>query len=194
MRTTFLADDPEINPYRLLTALVVPRPIAWVSTESSDGVGNLAPHSFFTVASSRPPIVCFTSVGRKDTLKNVLDTKEFVVNFASRTQLDLINASSTPLEFGVNEAESFGIAMEPSVKVRPPRVADSPAAIECVLHATYDVGNSVMIFGLVVAISVKDEVLVDGHPEFALLQPIARLGRDEWGVNSEVMRVTRPGA
>lgn len=193
MRTTFLPEDPEINPYRLLTALVVPRPIAWVSTVSSEGTGNLAPHSFFTVASSRPPIVCFSSVGRKDTLRNVLDTNEFVVNFASRAQIDLINASSTPLDFEVNEAETFGIAMEPSVKVRPPRVADSPAAIECTLHSTYDVGNSVMIFGLVVAISVKDDVLVEGHAEFALLNPVARLGRDEWGVNSEVVRVTRPG-
>jgi flavin reductase (DIM6/NTAB) family NADH-FMN oxidoreductase RutF len=192
MRTTFLPEDPDLNPYRLLTDLVVPRPIAWVSTESADGVGNLAPHSFFSIASSRPPIVCFTSVGRKDTLNNVLATEEFVVNFATRAQMDLINASSAQLAADVSEAESLGIAMEPSVRVRPPRVVDSPAAIECVLHSTYDVGNSVMVFGLVVAISVRNAVLVDGRPEFTLLDPVSRLGRDEWGVDAQVISTPRP--
>lgn len=192
MRTTFLPDDPGLNPYRLLTALVVPRPVAWVSTESAEGVGNLAPHSFFSIASSRPPIVCFTSVGHKDTLSNVMATEEFVVNFANRAQMDLINASSARLDHSVDEAKLLDIAMEPSAKVNPQRVVNSPAAIECVLHATYDVGNSVMIFGRVVAISVRDEVLVDGHPEFALLDPVSRLGRDEWGINAQVVSTPRP--
>ena len=192
MRTTFLPEDVSVNAYRLLTALVVPRPIAWVSTQSTEGIGNLAPHSFFTVASSDPPIVCFSSVGRKDTLRNVISTQEFVVNFASRSQLDLINGSSARLAPDVSEAESLGIALEPSFRVGPQRVADSPAALECVLHSTYDVGDSVIIFGQVVAISIKDEMLVDGHPEYALLQPIARLGKDEWAVDAHVIATPRP--
>src|SRR6478752_1003236 len=93
-RTVFDPADPEVNPYRLLTGLVVPRPIAWVSTIDAEGRGNLAPHSFFTVASAHPPIVQFTSVGTKDTLRNVLATGEFVVNLASRANLNEINASS----------------------------------------------------------------------------------------------------
>ena len=190
MHTTFRADDPDINPYRFLTALVVPRAIAWVSTVSADGVGNLAPHSFFTVASSRPPIVCFTSVGHKDTLRNVLETREFVVNVASRPQMDQVNQTSARFEPEISEAETVGVAMAPSSFVGPPRVADSPASIECTLHSTYDVGNSVMIFGTVVAINVSNDVLVDGHPQFKLLDVVSRLGRDEWGVDTDV--VTRP--
>ena len=82
-RTVFTADDPDVRMYPLLTATVVPRPIAWISTRSAAGVGNLAPHSFFTVSCANPPIVQFTSVGDKDTLRNVQETGEFVVNVAS---------------------------------------------------------------------------------------------------------------
>ncbi len=192
MHTTFRADDPEINPYRFLTALVVPRAIAWVSSLSVDGIANLAPHSFFTVASSRPPIVCFTSVGHKDTLRNITETREFVVNVASLPQLDQVNQTSARFEPEISEAEAVGVAMAPSSFVAPPRVADSPGSLECTLHSTYDVGNSVMIFGQVVAINVSDDVLVDGHPEFKRLHAIARLGRDEWGFDTEVVAVERP--
>ena len=192
MRTTFHADDPAVNPYRLLTALVVPRPIAWVSTRSVEGVGNLAPHSFFSVACARPPIVSFTSVGHKDTLGNVLATGEFVVNLANRAQLDRVNNSSASFAPGIDEAEALGIAMEPSNRVAPFRVTDSPASLECTLHSTIELGNSVLVLGHVVAITVLDEVLVDGHPEFSLLEPLARLGRAEWGLPSEVVSIPRP--
>jgi flavin reductase (DIM6/NTAB) family NADH-FMN oxidoreductase RutF len=192
MRTTLLTDDPAVNPYRLLTALVVPRPIAWVSTVSSTGVGNLAPHSFFSVASATPPIVMFTSVGRKDTLRNVMDTGEFVVNLASLPQLAQVNNSSARFALDQDEATALGITMEPSERVRPSRVADSPASLECTLHTTWEVGDSVLVLGLVVAITVQDEVLVDGHPVFAKLQPLARLGREEWGLPGEAISVPRP--
>ncbi|MDF2898638.1 MAG: hypothetical protein K0Q46_5424, partial [Rhodococcus erythropolis] len=92
VRTLF--DPAELEPrrfYQLLTASVVPRPIAWVSTLSADGVGNLAPYSFFTVASSAPPIVQFTSVGRKDSLRNIEATGEFVINLATATLADVVN-------------------------------------------------------------------------------------------------------
>ena len=192
MRTDFAADDPDLNVYKLLTAVVVPRPIAWVSTLSGTGVVNLAPHSFYTVACARPPIVQFTSVGRKDTLRNVLATGEFVVNLATAPLLDQVNNSSARFAPDQSEVEALGIAMEPSVRVRPPRVVGSPASIECTLHSTNELGDSTVVLGDVRLISVAQEALVDGHPEFTRLDPLSRLGRDEWGLHAEVVSVRRP--
>ncbi|NRQ50747.1 flavin reductase family protein [Aeromicrobium stalagmiti] len=192
MRTVFRSDDPDVNPYRLLTALVVPRPIAWISTLSVDGIGNLAPHSFFSVACASPPIVSWTSVGHKDTLANVLATGEFVVNLATLPQLDLVNDSSAAFAPDDDEAVRLGIEMEPSDTVSPPRVAGSPASLECRLHSTTELGDSVLVLGDVVAITVDESVLVDGHPEMGLLQPVARLGKDEWGLPPEVRATPRP--
>lgn len=191
-RQVFRSDDAGVNMYRLLTALVVPRPIAWVSSLAADGTGNLAPHSFFTVSCARPPIVQFTSVQAKDTLANVLATGEFVVNVASRPLMDLVNASSAPFAYDVDEASALGIAMEPSDVVAPPRVADSPASLECRLHSTHELGDSTIVLGTVVAATVRDEVLEDGHPAMARLQPVSRLGRNEWGLPPEVVALDRP--
>ncbi|MDX6299092.1 MAG: hypothetical protein QOF53_306 [Nocardioidaceae bacterium] len=191
-RTVFRTDDEHVNPYRLLTAVVVPRPIAWVTSLSTDGVVNLAPHSFYTVACSRPPIVQFTSVGAKDTLRNAVDTGEFVVNLAYGPLLEAVNNSSAAFSPDESEPDALGITMEPSVAVKPPRVKDSPASIECRLHSTVELGNSTVVFGLVEVITVADAVLVDGHPEYDLLDPLARLGKEEWGVHAQVRSVRRP--
>lgn len=192
MRTDFFVDDPEVNPYRLLTAVVVPRPIAWVSTVSASGVVNLAPHSFYTVACARPPIVQFTSVRKKDTLRNVLETGEFVVNLAPAPLLDEVNNSAARFAPDQSEPDALGIAMEPSATVRPPRVTASPVAIECTLHSTNELGDSTLVLGDVRMISVAEEVLVDGHPEYARLDPLARLGKEEWALHAEVVSVVRP--
>lgn len=194
MRTVFRCDDPEVNPYPLLTALVVPRPIAWISTVDAAGVGNLAPHSFFSVACANPPIVCFTSVGEKDTLANVLATGEFVVNLASLPMLDLINNSSARFSSDVDEAQALAIALEPSITVAVPRVVDSPASIECRLHSIHELGDSTLVLGDVLAFTVRDEALVDGRPDLARLQPVSRLGGSLWGLPPEAIAVTRPGA
>jgi len=174
---------------------VVPRPIAWVSTLSTTGpgaVGNLAPHSFFTVASTRPAVVQFTSVGRKDTLRNVEATGEFVVNLASEPLMQLVNQSSAPFGPEVDEAETLGIVLEPSETVAPPRVAASPASVECRLHRTVEVGNCVVVMGLVTAVTVQVDALDGDHPSMPALRPVSRLGRDEWGLPPEVVRLTRP--
>lgn len=191
-RHVFDPESPDVDGYRLLTSVVVPRPIAWVSTVSAAGEGNLAPHSFFTVACARPPIVQFTSVGDKDTLRNVRETGEFVVNLASRPLMDAVNASSARFEHGVDEADALDIAMEASDRVAPARVADSPASIECRLHSTVGLGDSTLVLGSVVAITVREDALVDGHPSMAHLQPVSRLGRNEWGLPPEVVAVDRP--
>lgn len=191
-RRVLRVGDPDVRPYALLTALVVPRPIAWVSSLSADGVGNLAPHSFFTVASTRPPVVQFTSVGRKDTLENVRATGEFVVNLASRSLMGQVNASSAPFPPEDDEAERLGIAMEPSALVAPPRVRDSPASIECRVHDTVPIGDCVVVLGEVVAFTVIESALDGAHPTIAGLAPLSRLGRDEWGLPPEVVHVRRP--
>src|SRR3954471_18735845 len=185
-RTVFDPDDPDVNPYRLLTGLVVPRPIAWVSSLDGKGRGNLAPHSFFTVASGRPPVVLFSSLGRKDTVRNIEATREFVVNFSSEELLDMVNASSAPFDHGHDEARMLDIHMEDSSTVKPQRVAESPASIECRLERIVEVGSAYVVFGAVSAITVRDDVLVDGHPAMEHLRPVSRLGGDEWGRPPEV--------
>ena len=191
-RTEFRTDDEDVNAYRLMTAVVVPRPIAWVTTLSSEGVVNLAPHSFYTVACANPPIVQFTSVGSKDTLRNAQDTGEFVVNLAHGPLIDAVNNSSAAFGWDESEPAHLGITMEPSAVVKPPRVKDSPVSIECTLHSVNELGDSTVVLGTVRMVTVADEVLVDGHPEYELLDPLSRLGKDEWGVRAEVTSIVRP--
>ena len=191
-RTTFRPGDEGVNAYKLMTAIVVPRPIAWVTTLSPAGVVNLAPHSFYTVACARPPIVQFTSVGKKDTLRNVRATGEFVVNLAHGPLIEAVNNSSAAFDPSASEPAELGITMEPSEVVRPPRVRDSPASIECTLHSTHELGDSTVVLGDVRLITVADDVLVDGHPDYDRLDPLARLGKDEWAVHAHVTSIRRP--
>jgi flavin reductase (DIM6/NTAB) family NADH-FMN oxidoreductase RutF len=191
-RSTFRVDDDAVNAYRLMTAVVVPRPIAWVTTLSADGVVNLAPHSFYTVACARPPIVQFTSVGSKDTLRNARDTGEFVVNLAPGPLIEAVNNSSAAFGYDESEPAQLGITMEPSTTVGPPRVKESPVAMECTLHSTHELGDSTLVLGDVVLFSIADDVLVDGHPDYERLDPLARLGRNEWGVHAQVRSIKRP--
>ena len=192
-RRVFDIDDPSTSPYPLLTALVVPRPIAWVSTLSAKGVGNLAPHSFFTVACADPAVVQFTSIGRKDTLRNVEETGEFTVSLACDELLDQVNGTSAPFGPDIDEAAVLGVAMEPSERVTPPRVQDSPASIECHLREVVDLGTSWLVLGTVRAITVRASALDGDHPLMSALRPVSRLGRNEWGLPPEVVAVDRPG-
>lgn len=193
MRTEFNAESlPARDVYKLLTALVIPRPIAWVSTLDAAGRPNLAPHSFFTVASADPGIVQFTSVLRKDTLRNIEATGEFVVNFAPRSLIGKINTTSIALPGNVSEFEAAGLSMEPSLRVAPPRVADSPAALECTLHHIIEVGNSFLVLGVVKHVTINASVLdAAGHPDPRLLDPASRLGSNEWGTLGEVLALDR---
>ncbi len=192
MRTDFDPAAMSRNEfYRLLTATVVPRPIAWVSTTSADGTHNLAPHSFFTIASVAPPVVQFSSVGRKDTLRNVEATGQFVVNLAPEGLFEQINDTGTEFPHGVSEFEAAGIASEPSLRVKPPRVAGSPVALECEVHTTLGIGDATVVFGRVVHAVVSQEVLVDGHPEISRMKPLSRLGKDEWGTVGDVREISR---
>lgn len=177
--------------YKFLTSVVVPRPIAWVSSTSADGVDNLAPHSFFTVASINPPIVVFTSVGRKDTVRNIEATGQFVVNFTPEDMFEAVNATGTAFPPDVSEFDAAGLTREPSATVRPPRVLESPAALECRLHLIQDMGDCTLVFGEVLHAVVSEEVLDGGLPVSTALKPLSRLGRNEWGTAGQIRQITR---
>ncbi|MDQ4037183.1 MAG: flavin reductase family protein [Actinomycetota bacterium] len=177
--------------YSILTSIVVPRPIAWVSTRSLDGVDNLAPHSFYTVACVNPPVVQFTSVGRKDSLRNVEQTREFVVNLAPESLFEQINATGTNFPIEQSEFVEVGIGLEEAETVAPYRVADSPAAIECELHSTVSMGDSTVVFGRVRLVVVSQSAMRDGRPAIDLLSPLARLGGIQWATLGEVRAIQR---
>ncbi|WP_228046187.1 flavin reductase family protein [Saccharopolyspora montiporae] len=184
------------NFYKLLTATVVPRPIAWVSTISGDDVANLAPHSFFTVSCVDPPMVQFTSVGTKDTLTNVRSTAEFVVCAATEPMFERINATATDFPPDIGEFEAAGLTPEPSRTVSPPRVAESPAAFECTLERDIELGDSTVVIGRVRELVLDEDLLVRDErdnllPDAGKLAPLARLGRDEWATLGEILRIPR---
>jgi flavin reductase (DIM6/NTAB) family NADH-FMN oxidoreductase RutF len=187
-------DTASLGPrgaYPWFTSLVLPRPIAWVSTLSAAGVDNLAPHSFFTVASDEPPVVQFTSMGPKDSLRNVLETGEFVVNLVPYALREVANLTATEYPPDISEFDAVGVEREPSVAVRPFRVAGSPAVLECVLEDTRTFGRATVVFGRVVHIAVAEYAVVDGRPRVDLLDPVARLGGAEWCRVGEVFRLRR---
>ena len=182
-------DPAALGPrlYPLLNSVVVPRPIAWVSTRSAQGVDNLAPHSFFTVSSVTPPVVQFTSVGHKDSLRNALASGEFVVAVCTEELIEQVNLTGTDYPADVSEFDAVpGITREPSRLVAPPRVAESPVALECRLLDTRSFGDSTVVFGEVVWAVVSEDVLLHDRPEVTLLQPVSRLGADEWGTAGAV--------
>ncbi len=181
----------ESGIYSILTSIVVPRPIAWVSTRSLDGVDDLAPHSFYTVACVNPPVVQFTSVGRKDSLRNVEQTREFVVNLAPESLFEQINATGTNFPIEQSEFVEVGIGLEEAETVAPYRVADSPAAIECELHSTVSMGDSTVVFGRVRLVVVSQSAMRDGRPAIDLLSPLARLGGIQWATLGEVRAIQR---
>ncbi|WP_127784041.1 flavin reductase family protein [Rhodococcus sp. X156] len=193
MRTDF--DPAETGTrrfYQLMTSVVVPRPIAWVSTRSAAGVDNLAPHSFFTVAGVAPPVVQFTSVGRKDSLRNIEATGEFVVCLTPEPLFEQVNATGTDFDDDTSEFDTVGLVREPSRTVAPPRVASSPVALECRLRQVVEVGSCFLVLGDVLHAAVHTETLgEDGLPTLDRLAPLSRLGRDEWGAPPQVREITR---
>jgi len=182
-------DPAQLGPdiYPLLNSVVVPRPIAWVATRSPEGVDNLAPHSFFTISSVTPPVVQFTSVGPKDSLRNALATGEFVVSVCTEELLEQVNITGTDYPAEQSEFDAAGLTREPSRLVAPCRVAESPVALECRVIGTKDFGGgSVVVFGEVVWAVVDERVLQDGRPEIELMRPVARLGANQWSTIGQV--------
>jgi flavin reductase (DIM6/NTAB) family NADH-FMN oxidoreductase RutF len=169
-------------------ALVVPRPIGWITTVGPDGVVNLAPYSFFNAVSDVPPMVMFASSGRKDSLRNIEASGEFTCSIASQDLVDAMNLSSAAVPPDVSEYTLAGLATAPSLVVAPPRVAASPAALECRLFNTVELPGidgkpgTTVVFGHVVAIFVDERVVKDGLVDTAAMRPLARMGYMDYAV------------
>ncbi|MGQ9371701.1 flavin reductase family protein [Azospirillum sp. ST 5-10] len=179
--------------YKLLCGVVVPRPIAWVSTRSAAGVSNLAPFSCFTFVSHRPPMLG-VSIGRrpgglKDTARNIHETGEFVVHIADETLLAPLHRSGAEYPPDVSEADRLGLALVPSRLVAPRRVAAAPVAMECRLHSVLDFGNNQFFVGEIQLFLVRDGLAADGKIDTARLRPLARLAGPNYATLGEIIAV-----
>lgn len=187
-------------PHDPFKAIVAPRPIGWISTVDDQGRVNLAPYSFFNAFNSAPPIVGFASEGRKDSLRNVEATGEFVCNLATRPLAEALNRSSTPLPHGESEMELAGLEPAPSRLVRPPRVAAAPAALECRLLQVVPLhdleGAAVdthLVLGQVVGVHIDRAYLVDGVFDLRAARPIGRCGyRGDYAEMGAMFEMFRP--
>lgn len=189
-----------------LAPLIAPRPIAFVSTLSAGGIGNLAPFSFFAMGGQAPQSVAFCPIADregkpKDTLRNILETGEFVINVVSREMAERVNQASAPYPFDVDEFDVTGFTRAPSTTVKPPRVLEAPASLECRVFQVVPHGSGpqhgTWVIGEVLHVFIRDEVIgSDGRPDTALVNPAARLGRDEWAEisTSSIFRMPRPTA
>ena len=186
------ADWDVQQTYYLLTGLIIPRPIAWISTVSTDGVLNLAPHSYFNGIASDPPHVMFSSTGVKDTLRNVTATKEFVVNIVSMDLLEKMNFTSTDFPPEEDEFAWAQLEQAPASSVRPPRVKEAKAHLECQLVEVVPVGNSNLVIGEVVHFHVDPSVWRDGRVDAALLNPVCRLSGSGYARLGDVFKLPRP--
>ena len=184
-------------PHSPFKALVAPRPIGWFTSINQRGEVNLAPYSFFNAIADRPPMVAFSSQGRKDTLAFIEETGEFVCNLATWTLRRQMNETSAPLPRGTSELEHAGLTAAPSRLVRPPRVAEAPAALECRWLQTVPLtpldgsaASHFLVIGQVVGIHIDDRFIVNGRVDTAAMEPIARAGYDEYFVSRADNRFT----
>lgn len=180
-------------------AIVAPRPIGWISSISADGVVNLAPYSFFNAMGDRPHYVVFGSGGPKDSLTNIEATGEFVCSLATYALKDAMNMSSAAVGPDVDEFALAGLTPVASEMVRPPRVGESPIALECKRVQTVNLPNFdgeagpyTMVIGQVVGVHIADDLIVDGMVEITRARPIARLGYMDYAVVDEVFQLARP--
>jgi flavin reductase (DIM6/NTAB) family NADH-FMN oxidoreductase RutF len=188
-------------PHDPFKAIVTPRPIGWITSRSAKGEINLAPYSFFNGVSSQPPVVCFSSEGRKDSLTYIEETREFVCNLATYDLRLAVNETSAPYPRGVNEMLAAGLSPAPSQLVAPPRVAQAPCALECRWLQTvslHDVEgralDSHVVFGQVVGIYIDDGFLKHGRLDTAAMKPLARCGYADYTTVDAVFAMPRPAA
>jgi flavin reductase (DIM6/NTAB) family NADH-FMN oxidoreductase RutF len=185
-------------------ALVVPRPIGWIGTLDANGRPNLAPYSFFNAISDRPPLVMFSSAGRKHSVSNIAETGEFTCSLASYAQRDQMNLSSAPVAAGVDEFELAGLEAAPSRLVKAPSVSGAPAALECRLWRIVDLPppeggrgeQHHLVIGEVVGIHVADAFVREGRVDTGSMRVLSRLGYMEYGVleAATIFTMNRPQA
>ncbi len=192
---------PVRERYLLLISTILPRPIAWVSTQSPDGVPNLAPFSFFTGIAANPMSVCFAPVNdrdgkKKDTLVNIEKTKQFVVNLAGEANAALMNQTSAAYPYGVSEFEKAGVTPLPSVKVKPPRVKETLASLECELISVVTLAEGPLggnlVIGKVVHFHCDDSVWNGGKIRHQDLKNIGRMEGAWYTRTSDAFELPRP--
>ncbi|MBX6314071.1 MAG: flavin reductase family protein [Isosphaeraceae bacterium] len=200
--TIDVAGTSALEVYQMLVGVVTPRPIAWVTSIDPEGRVNLAPFSFFNAFGANPPVVVFSPTLRrdgtkKDTLRNIEATGEFVLNAAVESLAEQINLSSKELPYGEDEFQLTGLTPRPSLRVKPPRVAESPVHLECKLLQIIPVGNrplsANLIIGEVIVIHIDDAVLDPaGRVDPRKLRTIARLGGSYYCRSTDLFEMERP--
>ncbi len=197
--------------YKFMIEAIVPRPIAWVSTRGENGVDNLAPFSYFAPISTRPPCIAFSIAvlsrrlptgdrvtEKKDTLRNILHSREFVAHIADEPLAQAVNQSSADYAAEISEFDRAGVTRLPSTRVTPPRVAEAPIHLECRLHHHFVVGDGVtpgsatLVVGEIVAIHVADRILTGDAIDVAKLRPLSRLGGLSYGLIDRTLEIPRP--
>ncbi len=181
--------------YQLMISCIIPRPIAWVTSLSKEGVVNLAPFSYFNGVSSFPPIVSIAvgsrKGGKKDTWINIEETREFVVNVVVSETAEAMVATSEELPHNRSELELVKLTPLPSLKVKPPRIKESPIHLECSLYKIVEVEGSALILGRVEQYHVDDAVLRGGTVDPGLLTFVGRLGGDGYTRVTDVLDIKR---
>ncbi|MEH6586279.1 MAG: flavin reductase family protein [Halioglobus sp.] len=187
--------------YRLLNGGVTPRPIAWISTRSGAGIDNLAPYSFFSVASCNPPVLLYTQVTQrsgvdKDTLQNLMDTGECVVNIVSADLLNEANMSSASINADESEFDFASVESSASYKVRPRSVKASPVRYECTLREVISIGDlpagGTIVLLDVQAIYVRDDIYIDSAIDQTLIDSVGKMGGDHYSFTSSSIALERP--
>jgi len=178
--------------YLMMTALVIPRPIGWISTISAAGVRNVAPYSYFNLMGSDPFYVAFGSSGVKDSLANLREVPEFVANIVTMHVLEKMNFTSTDFPRDQDEFEWAGLTPAPSAKVRPPRVGEARAHLECELVQVIDDRNTHIVLGRIVHAHVDPTVWKDGRVDPKLLDPVCRLSGSGYASLGQLFNVPRP--
>jgi flavin reductase (DIM6/NTAB) family NADH-FMN oxidoreductase RutF len=194
-----IVDPRSLSPgamYRFMISIVVPRPIAFVSTVGPTGAFNVAPFSYFNAITNRPPLVGISinrrGGGLKDTLRNIQAGGDFVVNVVNEPLLERVVKASGDWPEDVDEFELTGLTPVPSDLVRSPRVGESPASLECRLFRVVELGESFFTVGEIVRAHVADEILTEGRVDPQRLAPVGRLGGDGYSVVRDVVRHERP--
>lgn len=201
MATFDTADTDPVDVYKLMTGLVVPRPIGWIGTLDTDGRPNLAPYSFFQAVATNPPTVLFSSgvTGGhiKDSHLNAEATGEFTCNMVGAATVEGMNASSAELGRGESEFDFAGLTPIPSETIAAPRVAEAKASLECRLDRIIELGEApvqnAVVFGQVVRIHVDDDILDGTRVDFEGLDAIGRLAGNWYATTRERFDLKRPG-
>lgn len=192
-------DNAHGLPHDPFKAIVSPRPIGWIGTRGQDGSVNLAPYSFFNAISDHPKMVMFSSSGRKDTLRNVEETRVFTTSMVGRALTEKMNLSSANAPYGESEFDFSGLEMAEAQLINAPFVAEAHAALECKVTEIFEAkdldgkpSNSFVVIGQVVGIHIDEAALVNGLLDMATVAPLARLGYMDYADGAQTFQMRRP--